>query len=179
MNKSLQFIINTIKKGRCGESFVAENFEKDGFCYNFEDYLINLYPEINGTKTSPHVYKTCLTSDDKEMNVTIVYNPDADFEYFSSDVCIHDGTLLFLFESIEDLIYKVLEAETYNASTAPTAFVNNPWAYDVEYTVGDFVINTQYDSKFAPADKPWMMEKQIVCLPIAIKYIEKKYGEVK
>lgn len=174
MSKSKDFIISRIKDGYCSNDFIAEEFE-EAICFHPWEVLNDKYKDmIKNDALEVAMHAKDINGNLGTTNIKIKYDPDAEFEYFSSDICTHDGTLLFLAEGMINILNRLLGLGTYNISKAPSDWQNHVWDYDYEYVIGDFVINTQIDDKFAPTDKPWMTAKQIVTLPIAWRYIEKE-----
>lgn len=95
------------------------------------------------------------------FDVSISFDGNADFDYFTSESCIHDGTLYFIIKTMDECVRKVCLAQTYNKHTgAPES------GDSIQYIVGNFVILTEYDGDFVPADKPWMRERTTVLLPL-------------
>ena len=80
---------------------------------------------------------------------------------------IHDGTLLFVSNAISDCIKNVVRAQTYDSR-------KGPHKSHVKYTLGNLVVLNEYNKDFASPDKPWMIERTTVLLPI--KYENEKDG---
>lgn len=98
---------------------------------------------------------------DIRIDISISFDSNADFDYFTSESCIHDGTLYFIRETMDRCVRKVCLAQTYNKNTgAPES------GDSIQYIVGNFVVLTEYDGDFVPADKPWMRERTTVLLPL-------------
>lgn len=127
--------------------------------------------EIPNTETFFDKYlrgnrKICIDGLDEEdheisLDIDLVFNDNAEFEYFTTMSCVHDGTLLFIQRLMEACVWKVCRADTYNKR------LTKPKNGDrIKYTIGNFVILNEYDKKFAPEDKPWMQERTIVLLPL-------------
>lgn len=95
------------------------------------------------------------------FNVEISFDANADFDYFTSDTCIHDGTLYFIREAMNRCVRKVSLAQTYNKN------VGEPQNGDsIKYVVGNFVVLNEYDGDFVPTDRPWLRERTTVLLPL-------------
>ncbi len=95
------------------------------------------------------------------FKVSLSSDANADFDYFTSDSCVHDGTLYFIREAMNRCVQRVCFAQTYNKN------VGEPQNGDsIKYVIGNFVILNEYDGDFVPADKPWMRERTTVLLPI-------------
>lgn len=95
------------------------------------------------------------------FDVSISFDANADFDYFISCSCIHDGTLFFIRDTMDRCVRKVCFAQTYNKN------LRAPESGDsIKYVVGNFVVLTEYDGGFVPVDKPWMRERTTVLLPV-------------
>ena len=112
------------------------------------------------------------SGDSNKLNITIEYNPCGDFTYVTGDIRSHDGTLLFLAEALHDIRVKLMSAQTCDVTMTPNRFTS-VFDYDVKYVIGDFVIVNKFGTEFAPEDKPWMIQRQIVMLPIRCELIPK------
>ena len=97
----------------------------------------------------------------ESFNINIEFDPDADFDYFTSDVVTHDGTLLFYLSAMHNCIQNVFTGSTYNKNIGKTE-----WGDNITYVVGNFVILSEIDSSFAPVDRPNIRERTTVLLPL-------------
>lgn len=98
-------------------------------------------------------------------DVNIMINPDGDFDYFTSDSFISDGTFLFWAECVDGLLRKVLSLETYNKELgAPSN------GCTVNWVIGNVVSCAEYDGDWIPDDKKWMRERVTMLLPLKIWY---------
>lgn len=112
-----------------------------------------------------------------DITVKVTYNPNADFSYFTTSSSRHDGTLLFVYENIENCIVKILTLQTYDEKIGLPEDVTN---YNYFYTIGDIVVVNEFDDRFAPAEKPWMRQRTTAMVPIVFRYEEKRgLGEKK
>lgn len=173
MNKSQEFIISCIKDGRCSDDFILEEFE-DAACYSPFDVMsekIRNYVVDNSMRVIFH--GKSINGDIGESNVVIRYDPNVDFDYFTSDICVHDGTLLFLQEGMYNILNRILSVGTYNISDQPDNWDSHFWDYDYEYTIGDFVVVNNFSVMNTTKEKPWAMDKQIIALPLKWKYVRK------
>lgn len=108
-----------------------------------------------------HFYIEGISGGEKvRFNVKILFDCDAEFDYFTSESIIHDGTLAFITEAMNRCAQRVCRCETYYKDSQPASRDN------IEYTVGNFVILNEYDGDFVQSDKPWMRERTTVLLPI-------------
>lgn len=141
-------------------SNTAEEFRKsfvDGEC----KLILNSKAEVNGEK---------LTGD---FVINIRHDENTDFEYFTMERCTCDGTLIFMLELVERVFMKVLRCKTINNEKVPSDFNNNPFDYEICYTVGDFVICDEYGD-FGTKEKPWMKSRFTVMLPIKFDMRKKR-----
>ena len=174
MNKSQEFVINCIKDGRCSDDFVLEEFE-DASCYSpFELLSERFYNSLTENIMKTILHGKTIRDDIGESNITVKYDPDAEFDYFTSDICVHDGSLVFLAEGMCNILNKILSVGTYNISDQPDNWDSHFWDYDYEYTIGDFVVVNNFSVMNATKEKPWAMDKQIIALPIKWRYIKKE-----
>ena len=98
-----------------------------------------------------------------DVNITI--NPDGDFDYFTSDSFISDGTFLFWAECVDGLLMKVFSLETYNKELGAP-----PNGCTVNLVIGNVVSCAEYDGDWIPDDKKWMRERVTMLLPLKIWY---------
>lgn len=172
MGKSLEFVKQRIANGECNG---MENNEYDTM------FECNLLENIENTYGSflwkGDICNYVLDTLEGSTEITIKYDPDADFEYFTMERCINDGTLYFF----EDLFFKVINKlygfqgdRTYNIKKAPSDFLTNPFNYDIKYTVGNFVCGTENSRDFSLEDKPWMRSRFTVMLPIKMEFVRKE-----
>ena len=105
------------------------------------------------------------TGEEVCISVDISFDCNADFDYFTSETIVHDGTFLFVREAVERCISRVSCAQTYYKSLGEPKFSDS-----IKYVIGNFVLLSEYDGEFVPTDKPWMRERTTVLLPI--KYMK-------
>ena len=97
------------------------------------------------------------------VNITI--DPNGDFDYFTSDSFISDGTFLFWADCIDGLLRKVLSLGTYNKELGMP-----PNGCTVNLIIGNAVSCAEYDGDLVPADKKWMRERTTILLPLKVWY---------
>ena len=98
-------------------------------------------------------------------NVNITVDPNGDFDYFTSDSFISDGTLLFWEECVDGLLRKVLSLGTYNKKLGTP-----PNGCTVNWIIGNVVSCFEYEGDWVPADKKWMCERTTILLPLKVCY---------
>ena len=108
------------------------------------------------------------TNGDRSLiRVDIVFDPSADFQYFTSESCRHDGTLLFIDDLFIKCALKVCCLQTwYSKLDAPKN------GDHIKFVVGNFVMLNEYGQELAPKDKPWMQQRTTVLLPLKMEYIK-------
>lgn len=117
--------------------------------------------------------KTLIKIQDKngntmERTVIFKFNPNADFEYFTSASTIHDGTLLFELDCIKQCMINVLTATTYFKGNKSELRNDSMFIY----TIGNFVVVNEFDeSKFATTEKPFLQQRTTVMLPLISEII--------
>lgn len=100
------------------------------------------------------------------IDVDFVFDNNADFDYFTSDSCVHDGTLVFIKKLMDRCAQKICNVETYYKP------LGEPQNGDsLKYTIGNFIILNEYDGNFALSDKPWLRQRTTVLLPIKMEKV--------
>lgn len=109
-------------------------------------------------------FDCCYTADGGSCvtySVDIEFDQDADFEYFTSASCVHDGTALFDIELLASRISAVCSGATFNKD------VGEPRNGDkIHYIVGNFATLTEHDGDWVPKDKKWMRTRTTILLPL-------------
>lgn len=108
------------------------------------------------------------STDENYITLTIDYNKNADFSYFTMERCCCDGTLLFYQKLIKDNLNKLLHLKTCDKRVK---IPDDLYGHEVKYTVGDFLITHEYGSEFATEEKTWMRSRFSVMLPIKFEAI--------
>lgn len=83
------------------------------------------------------------------FDITIDFNPDAKFDYCTSEEIVHDGTYIFMLQAIEECLRKVITGGTYYSKCDPPTSGSS-----VHYTIGNAVVLNEYDTKFSTKEKP-------------------------
>lgn len=159
MSKSLDFCITRASNASCSSysdrdwGKAVENTETETI---FDEYLNGKRKfRINGVDDSGNA---------AYVDVEIQFDSDADFDYFTSDSCVHDGTLLFVVQTIKNCVDKICYAQTYNKNSG------EPKSGDtIKYEVGNFVVLNEFGKQFALEDKPWLQERTTVLLPLKVE----------
>ena len=115
MGKSLEFVKQRIATGECNgiENNKWERLNEIPFTniYNFD---------TEEKCTLPYVCEYMYIVDNKEkcFNIILNYNPEAEFQYFSTSQCICDGTLMFEINNMVNIIAKIFKGETYSPTSS-------------------------------------------------------------
>ena len=172
--KSLEFVRERIKNGYCSNmkmkdfNNMSEHSFMDFLAYYYAE---NLYPLFKNNILEYEISGEC-GGEKGSRKISVEYNPDSKFEYFTMEQCVCDGTLMFLDSLKCNIMQKLLRSETYNKETIPSNYISNVWDYDIKYSVGDFVVNSEYGD-FGTEEKPWMHIRFTVMLPIKCEIVKK------
>ena len=91
-------------------------------------------------------------------NVQIVFDENVELDYFSSQSCCHDGTILFELETYMEIVARIVTGKSYFISKG------EPQKY-TKYTIGNFVCLNEYGN-FGTEEKPWMHQRTTIMLPV-------------
>lgn len=122
--------------------------------------------EFVSTITKGGIEFASTNDDNKSRKVKVMYEPEADFDYFTSSRNVNDGTLLFALENIHNVIYHVVCGNTYCKTKVSKEYLDNLDKYAFIYTIGDIVIATEHSKEFSTEEKPWMTQRDTAMLPI-------------
>lgn len=129
---------------------------------------LDVLPFINeclGDLRQYHLSGLYLDDEELQYDISFTIDPNGEFDYFTSDSFMSDGTLLFEGESIHKLINRVLWLRTYNKNYGiPVNGCN------VCYTIGNIVILHEFDGDWVPEDKKWMDMRTTILLPLKCVY---------
>nr|DAZ78685.1 MAG TPA: hypothetical protein [Caudoviricetes sp.] len=162
MGKSLEFIKERIKS--CGTNGMENNK------YNwikeqtpFEVLKESLKLAIKDSILCDQIFEYTILNKDT-FKVKIIYNPDAEYDYFSMQRCLSDGTYAHLYELMEICIENIINLKTYFKSVEIPKDLSG---HTLIYTIGDFVLASETDKeKFKTEDKPWLDCRFTAMLPI-------------
>lgn len=155
MSKSLEFC-KSVATDSARSNFLDRDFRQAEEFGETKKLYRNLLDDRSKFVTTSNNGK-----EDIVIHVTVDFDPNADFDYYTSAVVVHDGTLMFVLEAIEKCLIKVATAQTYCLkSRAPKS------GDSIHYTIGNAVVLNEYGDQFAPPEKPWMQERTTVLLPI-------------
>lgn len=161
-NKSLEYVRKRIKEGNCCNMPVEEF--KDMYAIPFKSYFL----EDCGDYMILAVRK-----DSDDILADLTYSPDTEFNYFITESCVCDGTLMFINELMTNILKKIGQLQTGYAPAFEEISQDelNNGNYIIHYEVGDFVANSCIIEP-PYKDKPWMRDRFTVMLPV--KFIIEK-----
>ena len=171
-NYSLKFVQDRIASGLCN------GMENNRYEIMQEIDLLEAvqhYPKLFSEDKKAYEYTLSgVTMEDTnlkgDIEICVQYDPDAEFDYFTMERCRCDGTLLFFTDLIAKVINNVLLFQTYNKAKVPSDYGNNPFVYKLKYVIGNPVIAIEHGKEFATDEKPWMMDRFSVMLPIRMDF---------
>jgi len=166
---SLDFVKSRIQFGHCNKMNIDDY--RLSFEYDFNNFIKTCSTNIQNIYKN-NMFNILMKSDDGEMNIIINYDPDAEFEYFTLESCVCDGTSVFMLNLMEKILFKLFQYQTYNNSTVPKDLKKNIWSYNLKYSVGNFVLNNEYGD-FGTEEKPWMNSRFTAMLPIKCEWYKK------
>lgn len=106
------------------------------------------------------------------IKVNIKYDKNiSDFDYFTMEQVTHDGTLYFIEETIQKLLFKLIYLQTSYSNKTHDDFFENPQKYNIEYIIGDVIIHEDYGMKNINGMEIFG-ETNIMVLPIKFDIIE-------
>ena len=98
------------------------------------------------------------------FKVKIIYNPDAEYDYFTMQRCSSDGTYAHLYELMEICVENIINLKTYFKNVTLPKDLSG---HTLIYTIGNFVLTSETDKeKFKTEDKPWLDCRFTAMLPI-------------
>ena len=154
MGKSLEYIKNRIEEGNCNDMSMEEFQDmceipfKSYFSEGCGDYII-----------------IAIKKDSDEVLSDLTYEPDAEFNYFITETCVCDGTLMFMNKLMTRILQKIGQLKTCYAPAVVEITSDNVNDYILHYHVGDFVANS-YIVEPPYKDKLWMCDRFTVMLPV-------------
>ncbi len=177
MGKSLEFVKQRIASGECG------NMKDNSYSSMNEVSFLKMINRLGcrrGTAVKGNSWEYDLIGiyedgEKKERGIIIEYNPDAEFEYFTIQSCICDGTVYFYLELCERILEKIFLGITYCKPKLPENYENEIEKYVMKYTVGDFVFTREHGNEFSEEETPWMKSRFSVMLPIKCDFIKKDF----
>ena len=154
ISKSLEYVRKRIEEGNC-RNMPAEEF-KDMYTIPFKSYFLEGHGDYM-------IIATRKNSD--EVFADLTYESDSEFNYFITETCVCDGTLIFMHDLMTRILQKIGQLETFYTPAVAEITVDNVNDYKLHYYVGDFVANS-YIVEPPNKDKRWMCDRFTVMLPV-------------
>lgn len=160
MSKSLEFI-----KQRAGDKSCSTFYNRD-FRTAEEMDVLQILKSMTGVDCGGRGCRFELDvkneyGDEGHKVVNIIVDPNGDFDYFTSETCLFDGTLLFYTNTVTKALSKIITGQTYNSNCTKPKLTDT-----ISYTVGNVITICEHDNKFAPQDKPWLTSRLTVMIPL-------------
>lgn len=152
MNRSIDYIKKRIADGNCN-GMTTEEFSN--MAWVSSEFIIKSDTGID----------IIATTKDDDVVADLRYNPDAEFNYFTTETCTCDGTLLFMRELMDKIAHKIKSLNAYYAPMLKDIPEDKLDEYKMSYEIGDFVTNS-YIIEPPDKSKPWLCDKFTVMLPI-------------
>lgn len=166
---------------------------KDGYATNIDINKLNLIEEVDFITVFNELFDEeganflesgiKMQLKDGTTISELVYDGDAEYNYFSTSTSINDGTLYFDVEPIADILKRVLTCQTYNSEIMeglPNVDEDRQFyeTHHIKYTVGDFVVGVEFadssedDVDWLDKDRPWLTKRTTAMLPIKFEIVE-------
>ena len=174
MNNSVKYIKRLVKEypDRVSDDIKILDLDKINEI-NLMTYIEN---NIKSLKVKENKVDVQLLNEEanKFVNVNLKHNPNAEFNYFTTDISTHDGTLLFMGQAIERILSKILTAQTQYREVIPKGFNENDFfEYDYFYEVGDILLHSDVGMKNING-RNIMGQRDIMMLPIKFSMMRKE-----
>lgn len=172
MNKSVEYIKNRIINNPDIVSQMPINGWNKSVIINPMERYLQLLPTLESCFVDNNKFLINTRCDLGKTNITIEYDKDAEFDYFTMETTTHDGTMLFTEQCIEKLLYKLFQIGTYAKNKVTSDFIENPFNYDIFYTIGDIVLHRDFGMKNINGHN-WSGQTDIVVLPIKFECVSR------
>lgn len=165
MGKSLEFVKERIALSQCN------GMENNKYESMIEWDARELFKNTHYSKDNELILANVSFHKDNKpyFNVIIKYNPDADFEYFTMQRCVCDGSFVFFQDVMRDCINKLIHLKTCNVNKN---IPKDLTGYSIVYTIGDFVLAEEFSDGFTTNEKPWMNSRFTAMIPIKFEVIK-------
>ena len=162
MGKSLEFVKDRIRSGGTnGMENTKYNWMEEQI--PFEVLKESLQLAITGSILCNQTFKYNILNKGT-LKVKLIYNPDVEYDYFTIQRCLSDGTYAHLYELMEICVENIINFKTYFKSVKIPKDLSE---HTIIYTIGDFVLASETDrEKFKTEDKPWLDCRFTAMLPI-------------
>lgn len=159
MCKSLDFVKERITSGFCN------GMENNTYKTMIEQNTLDIFKKFEFFKDgeTSRTFEVSIKNIKSLFTVNIKYNPNADFEYFTMQRCICDGTFVFFQDLMAECLNKMIHLKTCNVNKE---IPKDLTGYSIVYTVGDYVLAEEFGKEFSTEDKPWMQCRFTAMLPI-------------
>lgn len=157
MSKSFDFVLNVINDPSRGSAFRNRNFE------NAQELSSEDFFDANFTSKKLRSWRT------ECVNIEIVFDSNAEFDYCASNSMLSDGTLLNTYCAISEIFKRIICGETCFKLKADEVSIGDT----VRYTIGNIILSVEHGN-FGTKEKPWLSERISVMIPIKYDVICKE-----
>lgn len=160
MGNSIEYIKGRIKSG---DARIA-------ICKFDSMYEMSPYEVLEIKDTN----EICETTSSGKIISEVYYDENAEFNYFTMSRNQNDGTLLFMRETVKEVLEKVLRCETYNVDILKEIPDDEEYfkKHHFKYTIGNIVCCSEHGDEFSTKEKPWMKSRFTALLPIKFEIVE-------
>ena len=152
MNHSIEFVKRRLEKFRYTYSNKIHHIETPKALK-----MIDCKPEF---RTLPWNFTIICEGNKMPCDVTVEYEPRAEYDYYASTCSIHDGTLLFEYEAVARCLNKLLNGSYYILKGRP----QEEKPAKIKYVIGDIVIDNIFHKH--GVNHSWPEMETLVYLPI-------------
>lgn len=164
MNKSVEFVKNRIINGLTNE-MPTDGWTNAEIVNPIKQYM--RIPEFTNVLKDNKI-TVIIKCDQGESKIIVKYNPDSEFDYFTTKSTTHDGTTLFTFEAINEILFRPFQFATMPKSSGINQ--SNFTEYDYEYIIGDIIIHREFGRKNINGHN-WYGETDTIVMPIKFKCV--------
>ena len=164
MNNSINFIKNKISNDQTNKMPV-DGWDNAEVLNPIKQYM-RLLPDLEESLEKKSEFTLVADCDKGKSKITVKYDPNSEFDYFSTRSITHDGTLLFTLDAIEELLLRPFKLATMPKDSGINQ--SNFFEFDYQYTVGDIVLHRDFGMKNINGNH-WHGETDTIVLPIKFK----------
>jgi len=177
MNKSIEFMKRRIPETPDTSYNMPMDGWDDAYVFNPITEFERIFGEQKVIKDDSNSFSLKLESQSLDgsqkgfMKFEVEYDPNAEFEYFTTTSSTHDGTLIFVGDNIRRLLEKIIFLQTQNKNKITEDFRKDMFSYSLKYTIGDIVMHSDFGMKEING-RNMMGQTDTVCLPIKFEIIK-------
>ena len=158
MSKSMEFCEQHIMQAK-GTYLETIDFSKAQEIQNIESFVRKMFSD----GYDPSNYELDYVDNDGDhihINVSIQFDPDAEFDYMTCSSSTNDGTLVFLEMNAREAVLEAIGKTSYCIQKGKPQDGDH-----ITYTLGNPIAIIE-DGNFGTEEKPWMHSRFTVLLPV-------------